>query len=116
MEGLARTQHVERGPSSDLHPPDACARPTQPKSIASFCRVLCEYNGKSKGARLKLAAALRAETAGSQDELRGSAIHKFKFKVKGKSTGRIALLRRAGLRKLGYSIQPPVTLITWPVM
>ena len=107
---------MERGPSSDLHPPDACARPTQPKSIAGFCRVFCDYNGKSKGARLKLAAALRTETAGSQDELRRSAIHKFKFKVKGKSTGRIALLRRAGLRKLGYSIQPPVTLITWPVM
>jgi hypothetical protein len=88
----------------------------RPKSIAGFCRVFCDYNGKSKGARLKLAAALRTETAGSQDELRGSAIHKFKFKVKGKSTGRIALLRRAGLRKLGYSIQPPVTLITWPVM
>jgi hypothetical protein len=86
------------------------------KSIASFCRVFCDYKGKSKGAQLKLAAAPRTDTVGFQDELRRSAIQKFKFKVKRKSTGRIALLRRAGLRYLGYSIQPPVTLMTCPVM
>lgn len=52
------------------------------------------------------AATLRTGTAGSQDESRCSAIHK----VKRKSKGKIAYATYC------YSIQPPVTLITWPVM
>jgi len=53
-------------------------------------------------AQLKLAATLRTGTAGSQDESRCSAIHKFNFRIKGDRAGGTPALPTAarGQKKL----------------